>query len=228
MNKLTNQKPLILIAILLALLALATACSQAPQPAQTPVPPAETTVPTAAPAEPTATLPGSQMRVPFHDEGAGITLFHPPSWSAELDPVSGMLLVAPEEAANFRDISNALIVAGPSSLVGQAIVAGEEALTEARAEAAFQFLQANFAAPFLPEMTLGDEITIADTGQKERATVPYHGTTVQDVPVTGTLNLIVDGGQVAGALTLTTGGAELEPLLSEMVDSISLNPPAGQ
>ena len=226
MNKPNQHGKPILILILFLALALAAGCSQEPAPAATAL--ATTVPPTATtPAEATATRPGSQMRVPFHSEAAGITLFHPPSWTAELDPGSGMLLVAPEASAEFRDISNALIVAGPSSVVGESIVAGEEALTEARADAAFQFMLVNFAGPFVPDMELGEEITIVEAGQKTRASVPYSGTSVQEIPVSGTLNLLVEGQQVAGALTLTTGEDTLTQLLGEMVGSISLSAPAG-
>ena len=226
MNILNTLGKVTLMMILLLALALAAGCSQEPAPA--PAASATTAPPTAtAPAQATATRPGSQMRVPFRSQAAGLTLFHPPSWSAELDPGSGMLLLAPEASAEFRDISNALIVAGPSSVVGQSIVAGEEALTEARADAAFQFMLVNFAGPFVPDMELGEEITIVEAGQKTRASVPYSGTTVQEIPVSGTLNLIVENGQVAGALTLTTGQDTLTQLLGEMVGSISLSAPAG-
>ena len=225
-NLLNSGKPFFALALLLVLLA---GCSQPAAPTATPPPPTATPAPTAPPTEPaaTATREGNRVMLPYRNEGAGITLFHPPTWTAELDPVSGLLLLAPEAAAGFRDISNALIVAAPSSIVGQGIVPGEEALTEARAEAAMQFLLANFATSFVPDISLGDEITIVEEGRRVRASVPYTGTTLQDIPVSGTLNLIIEGEQVAGALTTTTGGEAITDLLAEMVGSISLNPPAG-
>lgn len=228
-NPLNLAKALLVLSLLLAV-ALLAACSQPPALTATPPPP-QTPLPTATaePEEPaaTATRAGSRIMVPYRNEGAGITLFHPPGWTAELDPASGLLLLAPEAAAGFRDISNALIVAAPSSLVGQTLVPGEGALTEARAAAALQFLVANFATAFIPDISAGEEITIVEEGPRVRASLPYSGTTVQEIPVTGTLNLIVEGQQVAAALTLSTGGETIRELLAEMVGSIALSAPGG-
>lgn len=235
MNLLNRRSPFFLLGLLLAL-ALVAGCDQASEATVSSPQPTVNMLPTESIAEVTeveataeaatagATREGSRVMLPYRAEGAGITLFRPPSWTTELDPASGLLLVAPEVAANFRDISNALIVATPISTVGQTLVPGEEQLTEARAEAALQFLVVNFAAEFVPDITIGEEITIVEEGQRARVTVPYSGTTVQDIPVSGTLNLIIEGEQVAAALTLMTAES-IADLLAEMVGSISLSEP---
>jgi hypothetical protein len=118
-------------------------------------------------------------------------------------------------------------VAGPTSVVGQAIVSGEQSLTEAQAKAAFQFMQPNFALLFVPDIALGEEISIVEEGTTSRASVPYSGTTVQGIPVEGSMILLIDEGQVAGIMTLTTDQETLGDLFAEMVGSISLSAPGG-
>ena len=239
MKRVHSPANLLPMLIIFLSLSLSSACGEEPAPSEaTALPPTATDpAPTATatpaptetiPADTTETRAGSDPRVPYSSATAGITLFHPPTWTAELAAGAGMVLVAPEVAAQMRDISNALIIAGPSSMVGQSIVAGEESLTEEQAEAAFQFMLPNFALPFVPDMAMAEEITIVEEGRTSRATVPYSGTTVQEIPVSGTLSLIVDGQQVGGVLTLNTGDETVAAVLAEILGSIALSAPIPQ